>query len=279
MKRNFLSAALATLALLVTSCLGNSGSTNTEDTDTTSNILDFVTLEKSDSLMVTDYCNANFSIKCQYPVSGEQCLVDSIKRWINDMLFADSEGQTQFLPSGDISKDMEAAIRTRLKADTADLSLMIKSNEEYGIEEPDLMEYSHIYEISVVFEDSMYVTLNANLYDYQGGAHGSTANIAATFSKEDGHRMGWELTSGYTNNELTTRIKASLVKYFEITPNDGLSLRDCLLDIDQETFTNNFPLPVTPPYLMEDGVHLTYQQYEIACYAAGMPEAVIPLKK
>ncbi|MDE6438615.1 MAG: RsiV family protein, partial [Muribaculaceae bacterium] len=31
-----------------------------------------------------------------------------------------------------------------------------------------------------------------------------------------------------------------------------------------------------PPYFMKDGVVFLYQQYEIACYAAGMPACVIP---
>ena len=39
------------------------------------------------------------------------------------------------------------------------------------------------------------------------------------------------------------------------------------------------PMPVTPPLFGKDGIIVTYQQYEIAAYAAGMPSFVIPYNK
>jgi hypothetical protein len=43
------------------------------------------------------------------------------------------------------------------------------------------------------------------------------------------------------------------------------------------TMENNdyFPLPQAAPYFTADGVVFIYQQYEIACYAAGLPNCVI----
>ena len=40
--------------------------------------------------------------------------------------------------------------------------------------------------------------------------------------------------------------------------------------------TGVIPFPAWTPYPSEDGLVFTYQQYEIASYAAGMPEFTIP---
>lgn len=38
------------------------------------------------------------------------------------------------------------------------------------------------------------------------------------------------------------------------------------------------PFPKYEPYYTEDGVCFIYQQYEIACYAAGRPTFTLPVK-
>jgi hypothetical protein len=39
------------------------------------------------------------------------------------------------------------------------------------------------------------------------------------------------------------------------------------------------PLPQAAPYFTKDGITFVYAQYEIACYAAGMPTFTIPYNK
>lgn len=55
------------------------------------------------------------------------------------------------------------------------------------------------------------------------------------------------------------------------------------MEITQEELDNYLflesgvvPFPAWTPYPSEDGLVFTYQQYEIAAYAAGMPEFTIP---
>ena len=68
--------------------------------------------------------------------------------------------------------------------------------------------------------------------------------------------------------------RAELVKdnifsqYFE----SDASEMENLLTMENNDF---FPLPQAAPIFREDGVEFVYQQYEIACYAAGMPACVI----
>ena len=65
-------------------------------------------------------------------------------------------------------------------------------------------------------------------------------------------------------------IKKGLKKYFEVNTDEelenSLSLENTYL----------LPLPATPPVFTKEGVLFTYQQYEIAAYAAGLPSFIVP---
>ena len=49
-----------------------------------------------------------------------------------------------------------------------------------------------------------------------------------------------------------------------------------MLILDDEEGVDDIPLPEAAPLFTKDGVKLTYGQYEIAPYAAGMPSFVAP---
>ena len=55
--------------------------------------------------------------------------------------------------------------------------------------------------------------------------------------------------------------------------NTNIALDSLLWD----SSSSEVPLPKTPPYLMENGVVVIYQQYEIAAYALGLPCVSLPL--
>ena len=148
-------------------------------------------------------------------------------------------------------------------------------------EEEEIKEMTYDMNVSVVYEDDEYFTLEGIIYTYLGGAHGSTVNVGQTFCKVSGKRVDWELLKGYTTKELRSEIKNGLKGYFDIPINAADSdeqLQNSLM-IDEESFCNAFPLPECRPYLTNKGVCIRYQQYEIACYAAGMPECYLPVKK
>ena len=94
--------------------------------------------------------------------------------------------------------------------------------------------------------------------------------------------MGWELLEGMSHEEIAEAVKQGLCGYFEVSM-DELPSQLLLGTIDEEEaqriFREEFPLPATPPYLTAEGVNIIYQQYEIACYAAGMPTCVIAAAK
>ena len=131
------------------------------------------------------------------------------------------------------------------------------------------MTYSYDRAVDTLSTTSRYVSYMAVVYDYTGGAHGATFAVPEVFSLADGHRLGWSIFKEDGLSKLATMVEAGIMaQYFRMT--DPEEFKENLL-----IETSTFPLPVSSPYLMPDGVHFIYQQYEIAPYSAGMPECVI----
>lgn len=125
-------------------------------------------------------------------------------------------------------------------------------------------------------ETNDYVTIDVQEYQYTGGAHGGTTSYGLTFRKSDGRQMGKNILNNLVgDDEWNDMVKQQLMEYFDVKTEE--ELHDNLqLSPDYFPF---IPLPQTEPCLTEKGLVFTYQQYEIACYAAGMPSYVIPYDK
>lgn len=133
--------------------------------------------------------------------------------------------------------------------------------------------------INKIYENDKLVTFVNEGYNYQGGAHGMSWKMGQTFRKSDGRRFGAEMLKNTFDEGFTDLVKSGLKEYFSkysetkvVTDED---LENQLLDVK----VYNIPLPQCPPYFTKDGVTFVYQQYEIACYAAGMPTFTVPYSK
>ena len=271
---------LIAIIIALSSCKGKSGG-NTENTDSTviaDGTIDNVTEAEKivfDSVLWAKTTNVakngkvSVSIKYPYIKNGHENVQDSSFAWEKELL--DSRGaKTSFL---ELAKKRGTMLTDSLSKD-------LKSILDV-YEEEEIKELTYSMNVSVVYEDDEYFTLEGIIYTYLGGAHGSTINVGQTFCKVSGKRIDWELLKGYTTKELRSEIKNGLKGYFDIPKNAADSdeqLQNSLM-IDEESFCNAFPLPECRPYLTNKGVCIRYQQYEIACYAAGMPECYLPVKK
>lgn len=241
--------------------------------------LSFKKIEWKDSVVFSENSFVRIDIDCEYPAEGSQEVVDSINAWIIHSLICVPESYAE--SQSTLDSLIEATVNAKpaipdfindnagktLKSDSIEVAERYRMSQEEGIyEAPQERELS----ITKSYEDSLYVTLLFKGYIYLGGAHGSTMIQGATFSKKDGHRMDWELTSGYTKEELNDSIKAGVKAYFEVKTDQEL-YENLQIGAMEEEWDGNMPLPATPPYLSENGIEIIYQQYEIACYAAGMP--------
>lgn len=125
------------------------------------------------------------------------------------------------------------------------------------------------------FSNENLVTISKMIYWYGGGAHGGTDACGVTFNKKTGHRYGWDMLK--KDIDLQETLQKGLYKYFDVNNTDALS--DNLQFASEEYNVTHLPLPATEPWIDKDGLHFQYQQYEIACYAAGMPEVTVPLSE
>ena len=129
----------------------------------------------------------------------------------------------------------------------------------------------HNIDCKILFENDSLITFGVGVYVFMDGAHGSYLYEGKTFNKNTGHVYNFDLLSKYDKNTLNNYMLKGLSEYFEC-PADEVSSWADISDID------NIPLPSASLYVTEKGINFIYQQYEIACYAAGMPSFVIPLK-
>ena len=106
-----------------------------------------------------------------------------------------------------------------------------------------------------------------------GGAHGGLIGQGPmTFDKRDGHRIE-NFFQPEAEAALQTALKKGLLEYYS---DNGAEFSE--EDLFDRLFLEGdvIPLPVQHPYPTTEGLVLTYQQYEIASYADGMPAFVLP---
>lgn len=236
--------------------------------------LSWETAQWTDSVAIdkgSNHSTAGVSISIEYPANGDQALTESISAWICEQL-----GDSTHAYLHDITGLVSTTGTSILKQNEAEILDCIGDDEEAGY----CMPYTYECEGKVCYEDETYITLYIKSYQYTGGAHGGADFYAATFRKADGHRMDWDLMEGMSQKEIRQAIIKGLYTYFEV--DNEPDLRDCLmiftedgLDIDNLSLDEYLPLPQAAPYLTKEGVQIIYQQYEIACYAAGMPECTV----
>lgn len=121
----------------------------------------------------------------------------------------------------------------------------------------------------IVFQDDSLLSYAVEYSDYEGGAHGSyritytnvDLNRLVTLTEEDLFAPGYY-------RPLTEKIVQSLMKTYGVSEPDSL-LTKGFFTIEDIVPNNNF-------WLDREGVHYTYNQYEIAPYAMGAIDVAVP---
>lgn len=230
----------------------------------------------SDSLTLGG-CRATAKIAGRYPAGENSRLSDSVRAWLGERLsYVNIYSETPvFTPTdGEIAdgRKLVEAAGVKLMEETA--------GHDFGEFVKDSISVTYEFDLGFrpVFESDSLLTYTFSGYGYMGGAHGGAVGLAQTFDRNS----GLSLTYGNSfmpskRQELIELIREGLWKqYFKANFEDSAdgtdpTLRNALL-IDPDTL----PLPACPPDFRSDGVVFLYQQYEIACYAAGMPACKIP---
>lgn len=210
------------------------------------------TKEYVDSLEQNDV-EITYTVSLEVPVSGNPVLVDSVKKWIHGMLGRSYEGEVNF------DEEMLKHYATEY----------FQQCDEEGLFDG-LGAYQELT-ISMAADSANFLTYEVSAYDYTGGAHGMPCYYGVTFDKETGAMAGWDIFADTT--QLAPILKECIADYFDEVA-DGFS-EDCLFD----GVYDDFPLPYCEPWLTPNGVKFVYSAYEIAPFAAGMPECTVPYKK
>ena len=121
-------------------------------------------------------------------------------------------------------------------------------------------EFSKSYKI--VYADKDYLSFYAKEYSYTGGAHGNTVIRVGTINRAMGRIAK---VADFIPDEKRAALKTAL--YNGAVKALGGEEH---LQADVEV-VENF-------YLAKDGLHFIYNEYEIACYAAGAVEVVVDPK-
>ena len=139
--------------------------------------------------------------------------------------------------------------------------------------------WDYSMDVTKTSEDSTFVVFNDTEYAYIGGAHGGVFGWGGiTFRFSDGSIVKDFLKDNVVK-DMQPLLKKGLKEYFNENADEKIKTDQQLMEqlMLPEESKGLIPLPAWTPSPDEKGQGLvfTYQQYEIACYAVGMPSFVL----
>ena len=211
--------------------------------------------------------SGEYKIVVDFPTGGNPILVNAIREYISESLGISYAGEMENNMQGTYSGDLGDG--QKMIDYYFDLKYKEFKNAHDEMAEHmqgDTPTFASETEIHYLYETDKFVTYEMKKYEDMGGAHGGTFISGMTFRKSDGRRVDWELFT----KSMQDVIKKGLKKYFEVHTDEEM---EKFLSLEN---TYLLPLPATPPVFTKEGVLFTYQQYEIAAYAAGLPSFIVP---
>lgn len=185
---------------------------------------------------------------------------------INDTkaLFAYYEEQTL----ADIGARSQAACDERAAGIMESETLSDEEKQRYISQAPG---WAFDFNLEKVYETERFVVFDSQNYVYLGGAHGGVVGAGPmTFDKKSGMRIRDFFQPG-VEEEMQPLLRRGMGEYFK----ERMEAVDMELDAFLSLDGGRIPLPKWAPCPGKDGLKLIYQQYEVAPYAAGMPEFVL----
>ena len=273
----FLMTMFALAALILTSCNKKQAATvSSADADSTTVVApteksqtDKLTTKKIAKSLKNDA--GEFDLTIDFPEGGNATLVNAIREYISESLGSTYGGGEEDTKQGSYSGDLADGDKMAdyyFDLKVKEFQAMYNEMKQDGM--PEIPELASSTKITKDYETERVVTYLFNSYENGGGAHGGAVGSGMTFRKSDGRRVGWDM---FSSGKMQTVLRDGLKEYFEVKTDEELASNLTL------TETYLLPMPVTPPIFGKDGIIVTYQQYEIAPYAAGMPSFVIPYNK
>ena len=239
--------------------------------------------------------HADLSIKVELPVAGQGAAADRIRASLVDVMDGQlshigSYEEERLFPPYEGSTDKTDLLLEYYRGKALE-SIGKQAQEDYdervaSIEENDgltegqrkeildeMPGWEYEFNLLKSRETDRYVVFLSQDYVYLGGAHGGiTGRGGLTFGKKDGLLVE-KTVNPASLDAIQPLLRKGLTKYFS---DEDMEIAQEELDNYLFLETGVIPLPAWTPYPSEEGLVFTYQQYEIAAYAAGMPEFTVP---
>lgn len=169
-------------------------------------------------------------------------------------------------------------ISTVSQADFDERKQYIDENEELTDDQrkeflEDMPGWEYDFSLTRTSETDRYVIFLSEDFVFSGGAHGGIIGCGPlTFDKKDGHLVEKFLEESALQ-EMQPLLRQGLVQYYS---SFGQEIQPEQLDENLMLSGDVIPFPAWEPIPTPEGLCFTYQQYEIASYADGMPSFTLP---
>ena len=206
------------------------------------------------------------SVKVDFPVSGPSALVNALKAALSERYE---------IPVSDI-KDGKTFANKLANKNVAQLK---KQFTEDFDEDSNIPELYINDKVTMSYETDKLLTIVYGGDVFYGGAHGDYFGCGITYRKSDGKAFGtYDILDEDAWEQIQDKVAASLREYFQVDSNSELA--DELMGDGIICNGNDFyiPMPEAIPFVNNGELIFAYGTYEIAPFAAGMPEVSIPLK-
>jgi hypothetical protein len=159
-------------------------------------------------------------------------------------------------------------------SDIVQKNLEAFNNEFFSAEAP---AYPQAFEFdmdsSSVYEDANHISFLLNVYQFTGGAHGTTSLIPVTYSKQTKKLLSLEEAVQPTRKDWLSALSTEARKQL----NDQVKKQTFVSDEDwinkgTEPSKENFSVFK----LEKNAVRIIFSQYQVGPYSSGMPEIVVP---
>ena len=157
----------------------------------------------------------------------------------------------------------------RQEYDTTVVSFASANDSVLLEESPSMFQWDQQYNWEVLFNESYLLTIRALYYEYTGGAHGNYGYANLVLDMKDGRQLSLEdlFVPGY-ENQLKQLALAELKRQYKASTIEDLSDQGFFLENGFE-LTDNF-------FIQKNGIGFTYNPYEIAAYALGAIDILVP---
>lgn len=215
----------------------------------------------------TKYCLTNMNVELPSGISQAESLIrDTLMAYLEKECRNASFREKEIQIESYTGNDVKDCVEHYGKILAGELNTLAAENESY---------YPWEYNIGITMsrKTDKYVVFNCSNYVYLGGAHGGVSGAGPmTFNLATGEKIHHFIDDSALV-PLQAELRKGVLNYFK-EGEEGMTEEDMMNQLFIEG--GIIPLPTMQPEPSDNGLILTYQQYEIACYAAGMPSFCIP---